>query len=190
MNDSQLKDLITSLEATRASQDCWLLFWTSLVVLGVILEVGFVVHEFWHERTHWRQGAASGPARPSWTKFILEVLAAALVAVGVAGELYVGAQSGRVETKIREANDNRATLLQQEAGQAKASAESASAAANQAKVAADGVAKTADAAERKMKGLSEQADFLRDQIQEDEFFRYPRKVQHTEVLIEDLARYK
>jgi hypothetical protein len=56
---------------------------------------------------------------------ILGLLGAGLVAVGVAGELYIDVQAGKLETQIRKANEDRFLLLSKEAGDAASSAKTA-----------------------------------------------------------------
>jgi hypothetical protein len=70
--------------------------------------------------------------RPSASLLILALLGTALIVTGVAGELYVDVQAGKIETRIREANDKLLGLIIQESGDAKTSAVGAASAASQA----------------------------------------------------------
>jgi hypothetical protein len=125
MNESILKALIEGLEKSRASLDYWLMFWTWLVVIGVLLEVIFVILDHFDALEDWRQGKLNPPFSPSkpkvWRLFI-ELFGAGLVALGVAGELAIDARIGGIERQIKEANGNRVLILQREAGEAKQSA--------------------------------------------------------------------
>jgi hypothetical protein len=132
MDESALKTLLDSLENSRSSLGSWLDFWTFLVVLGVIIEVAFVVWEYVEKLRDFKRGEVHPPEKPSKVRFVLELLGAAFVAIGVAGELYIDAKIGTVETEIRSANDRRASLLSKEAGAAKTSAEDAASAASRA----------------------------------------------------------
>lgn len=90
---------------SRSSLHGWLHFWTFLVVVGVALEEFFVVKEYAAELRDFRRGIVHPPEKPSILLFRLGLLGAGLVAIGVAGELYVDVQAGKVETEIREANE-------------------------------------------------------------------------------------
>jgi hypothetical protein len=132
MDNSALKTLLDNLDSCRSSLDGWLDFWTFLVVIGVALEVIFVVceyrkelHEFRQGTNNFRLGIAYPPEKPSLMLFVLGMLGAGLVAGGVSGELYVNVQAGKVETEIRKVNEQRFSLLSKEAGDAAASAKTA-----------------------------------------------------------------
>ena len=101
MNESALKLLIDGLEQSRAVLDSRLLFWTWLVVIGVALELIFVIWAYIDERRPWHIAQTRGivplPERPSRLKLICELIGIVFVVAGVAGELYVDKQSGRIE---------------------------------------------------------------------------------------------
>jgi hypothetical protein len=120
--------------------------WTWLVVIGVIADVWFVVHAYTEALNEWRRGIIRPPDRPSRRWFVLELFAVALVAVGVAGELFVDSKVGGIETQIRSANDHRVLLLQREAGDAEASASGAAASAQTAREHSDAANISASAA--------------------------------------------
>jgi len=136
MDESALKILLDNLEMSRSSLHGWLLFWTFLVVLGVALELVFVVKEYIDQSHDFRRGIIHSPEKPSTMLFVSGLLGAGLVAIGVAGELYIDVQAGKVETEIRKANELRAALLSKEASDAKTSAEGAAKAASEAKASA------------------------------------------------------
>ena len=137
MDESALKTLLDNLEISRASLHGWLHFWTFLVVVGVALEVVFVVWEYVRELHDFRRGEVHPPERPSLFLLVLGLLGAGLVAVGVAGELYIDVKASKVETDIRNANELRVSLLSKEAGDAKDSAQTARDAAKEAKSQSD-----------------------------------------------------
>lgn len=145
MDESALKILLANLDKSQSSLHGWLYFWTFLVGAGVALEVFFVVWEYVEQLHDFRRGFVHPPERPNTLLFVLGLLGAGLVAVGVAGELYVDVQADKVETEIRNANDLRISLLTKEAGDAKVSAEAAALAASRAATSADTVQKQADA---------------------------------------------
>src|SRR5271166_1013692 len=125
MDESTLKVLISNLERSRATLDSWLFVFTLFVVVGVVLEVVFVIWEYRDELHDWRRGIVHPPEKPSVALLIFGLLGAGLVAIGVTGELYIGAKIGAKETSIREANDQRASLLSKLAGDAAKSAKTA-----------------------------------------------------------------
>jgi len=164
MGESALKTLLDSLEISRSSLDHWLNFWTFLVVVGVVLEVAFVVWEYLEALGEFKRGEMHPPERPKRTKFVLELLGAAFVAIGVAGELYVEAKAGDVETQIRRANDSRVALLSKETGDAKTSAEGAASASARAQRSADEASLAAGNAQKVAGSVTRKADALDRQL--------------------------
>src|SRR5215467_9563353 len=97
-----LRKLLDSLDACRSS-----LHWRQdvcafLVVVGVVSETAFVIWEYLSERRDFRRGSIHSPERPSRLKFGLEMIDVALVAFGVAGELYFAAKIDTLETRLRD----------------------------------------------------------------------------------------
>lgn len=125
MDESALKILLDNLDRSQSSLHHWLHFWTFLVVVGVVMEVVFVVWEYAEDLYEFRRGIVRPPEKPSILLLILGLLGAGLVAVGVAGELYIDVQAGKLETQIRKANEDRFLLLSKEAGDAASSAKTA-----------------------------------------------------------------
>jgi hypothetical protein len=164
MDESALKTLLDNLDMSRSSLDHWLNFWTFLVVVGVVLEVAFVVWEYVKELCGFKRGEILPPGKPSKVLFVLELLGAAFVAIGVAGELYVGAQIGRVETEIRKANDLRAALLSKESGDAKDSAKGAADASSRAQGSANAASLAAGKAKTEADDVESQAKDLGQQL--------------------------
>jgi hypothetical protein len=157
MDESALKTLLDNLDRSQSSLHHWLHFWTFLVVVGVVLEVVFVVWEYAEDLHDFRRGIVQPPEKPSLLLLVLGLLGAGLVAVGVAGELYIDVQAGKVETDIRNANELRISLLTKEADDAKTSALGAASAADRAKASADAAGTAADRAVRKAREAEEYA---------------------------------
>jgi hypothetical protein len=192
MDESTLKILLDNLEMSHSSLHGWLDFWTFLVVIGVALEVVFTIWDYRELLHDFRRGVIHSPEKPRVLLHVLGLLGAGLVAVGVAGELYVDVQAGKVETEIRSANELRVSLLIKEAGDAKQSATEAEEAAKRAKEAsaeaikkaeavngiaesanrvasaaqlqASGVKQTVDVVDKQVMTLRNQADEIRDEI--------------------------
>ena len=97
MDESALKVLISNLEGSRATLDSWLFVFTLLVVVGVVLEVVFVIWEYRDELHDWRRGIIHPPEKPSIALLVFGLFGAGLVAIGVTGELYIGAKIGAKE---------------------------------------------------------------------------------------------
>ncbi|MGD0908064.1 MAG: hypothetical protein ABSA96_10815 [Candidatus Acidiferrales bacterium] len=163
MDESALRTLLDSLEASRSALSGWLECWTFLVVAGVALEVVFVVWEYVEDLHDFGSGIVHPPERPSRLLFALGLLGAALVAIGVSGELYAESKIETVETRTRKANDELFLLLSKEAGEAAASAKTAH-------DEADAVGKKADALDVRLGSASRE---LGD-IETDTFAISPR----------------
>jgi hypothetical protein len=156
MDEASLKILISNLESSRASLDSWLFVFTLLVVVGVALEVAFVIWEHLDALHDWRRGIVHPPEKPSVALLVFGLFGAGLVAIGVGGELYIGAKIGAKETSIREANDSRASLLSKLAGDAAQSAKTAHDEADSVKGIAD--AARADAKDALAKSQAAQSE--------------------------------
>jgi hypothetical protein len=137
MDESALRSALASLDDCNSSLHWWLGFWTLLVVIGVVLEVFFVVWEYWEELHDFRRGIIHAPERPNIALFIFGLFGAGLVAAGVAGELWEESRIATVETCIRKGNDALFLLLSKEAGDAETSAKGAARAASEASASAD-----------------------------------------------------
>jgi hypothetical protein len=153
MDESALKALIDALQASRDSLDLWLNLSSALVVIGVMLEIVFVVREYREELQDWRRGIVRPPGRPSRRWLVTELIGVALVSVGVAGEFFIDVKAGALETQIRKANEDLVLLLEQKANDAEASAEGAASAAATAK-------RSADEAQNRVGSVARQADDL------------------------------
>jgi hypothetical protein len=164
MDELAFRTLINNLETSRSSLHGLLHFFTWLVVVGLAFDLFVIIKEFrddWGEFTCGQIHPYENhlPKRPNVSLLILALLGTALIVIGVAGELYVDVQAGKIETQIRGANDNLLGLIIQEAGDAKASADSAASAASMA-------GKEADKAQKKAGIVAKQADELRKRTSE------------------------
>jgi len=137
MDELALRTLLNNLEASRSSLHVLLHIFNWFVVFGLGFDLFVIIKEF---RDDWKEFIYGEihpyenhlPKRPSLSLLILALLGTALIVIGVAGELSVDVQTGKIETQIREANDNLLGLIIQEAGDAKTSAEGAANAASRA----------------------------------------------------------
>lgn len=118
MDESALRALIANLDASGSLLHWWLNVSTFFVVVGVVLELVFVVVEYREELHQFKRGVIRPPDRPSRLLFVSGLLGAVLVALGVSGELYAGAKIEQLETRIRKANDDLYLILSKEAGDA------------------------------------------------------------------------
>jgi hypothetical protein len=136
MDEFALRTLLKNLEVSRSSLHGLLHVFTGVVVVGLVFDLFVVIKEFRDDWGEFRYGQIHPyeshlPKRPNASLVILALLGTALIVIGVAGELYVDVQAGKIETQIREANDNLLGLIIQEAGDAKTSAVGAASAASQ-----------------------------------------------------------
>jgi hypothetical protein len=102
-------------------------------VVGVVAEVVFVIWEYLEDLRDFKRGIVRPPDKPSWLLFALGFFGAALVSLGVGGELYAESKIATLETCIRKGNDALSLLLSKEAGDAMASAQGAAASAASAR---------------------------------------------------------
>lgn len=124
-DESALRRALASFDDFGSTLHWWLGFWTFLVALGVVLEVVFVVWEYWEEMHDFRRGVIHAPEIPNTALFVLGLLGAGLVAAGVSGELWEESQIAKQETCIRKGNDALFLLLSKEASDAATSARTA-----------------------------------------------------------------
>ena len=122
MDESTLKALINSLEASRGSLDFWLNLSSALVVVGVVLEIVFVIREYNEELHDWRRGIIWPPGRPSRRWLVIELIGVLFVSLGVAGEFFIDVKAGALETQLRKANGDLVLLLEQKASDAESKA--------------------------------------------------------------------
>jgi hypothetical protein len=124
-DESALRRSLASLDVCSSSLHWWLGLWTFLVAAGVALEIIFVVWEYIEDLHDCKRSLIRPPVRPNLLLFILGLLGAGLVTVGVAGELNVESKIATVETCIRNGNNELSLLLSKEAGDAATSAKTA-----------------------------------------------------------------
>jgi hypothetical protein len=142
MDESALRILLSTLDASRSSWHGLLHVFTWFVIVGLGFDLFVIIKEFRDDWKDFRYGQVHPyeihlPKRPSVWLLILGLVGTALIVIGVAGELHVDVKVAKVETDIRAANDALLGLIIQEAGTAKSSAEGAAEAASGAKESAD-----------------------------------------------------
>jgi hypothetical protein len=125
MEESALRSALASLDDCNSSLHWWLGFWTVWVVVGVALELVFVVWEYIDELHDFRRGIVHPPDRPNGLLFVLGFFATGLVVLGVGGELHAESKIATLETCVRRGNDELFLLLSKEAGGAAKSAKTA-----------------------------------------------------------------
>jgi hypothetical protein len=169
MSELALRTLLNNLEACRSSLHGRLHVFTFLVVVGLGFDLFVILKEFWDDLQEFRYGQANPtethlPKKPSVALLVLALVGTVLIVFGVAGELYVDVQAGKIETQIREANDTLLGLIIQEAGTAKSSAEGAANAAGRAKDASDDAISKAANAQLIANSTREEAERLKDEL--------------------------
>jgi hypothetical protein len=120
MDASALESAIKALEIRSDSLDSWLTFWIILVVVGVVVEVGVVIKEYFHARSEYRRGSIRSPDKPSPWDLYWGLLGGVLVAIGVAGELGIDFKSAVVRNALRDDNGKLVGLLNLEAANLRA----------------------------------------------------------------------
>lgn len=164
MDESALRRALDSLDDCTSSLHGWLRFWTLLVVVGVALEIVFVVWEYLEEWQDRKTCLLVPPVKPHLPLFLLGFLGAGLVTAGVAGELNVESKIATVETCIRKGNNQLSLLLSEEAGDAKTSAQKAADAAQLAEDRSGKAVESASTALSLAKGARKEADSFKGDI--------------------------
>jgi hypothetical protein len=154
---SDLKTIQAGLEGQLEVLARWLVFWTGLVVLGLMMEYG-------PEFTKWKPRNLKKPRSFMWVK-IWVIMGGVLVVGGVAGELNVESRSSRVETTLRDTSGQIETLLTTEAGDAMHNAELASAASSRAENSAKEAGVAAGKAQDKAGAVAKRANELNRELQ-------------------------
>jgi hypothetical protein len=113
--ESALRSSLANISDCGSALHASLRHWTWLVIIGVALEVAFVIWEYCEGLHDFNRGIVHAPERPNTLLFVLGLLGAALVASGVTGEVLTEAQIETVETCIRQGNDSLSLLLSQKA---------------------------------------------------------------------------
>lgn len=115
---SILESEILNLEHQSDALRFWLWFSTAIVVFGIFLELIVLIKEHREKIRDWKRATIRTPEKPSLWFFVFEVAATLLVFAGVAGELAVGVRSEDINTKLRDKNGKRFSLVQQKADSA------------------------------------------------------------------------
>jgi hypothetical protein len=98
-------------------------FLDSLVVVGVALELFVLIVEYVHEWKDFKRRVIHSPDKPSIALFILGILAAALVFLGVAGEFSVHTKAGKLEADMRDTSRRLVSIADRDAAEAARQAE-------------------------------------------------------------------
>lgn len=135
MNDAVLKSILYALTAGRVFFESALTFWTWLVVIGVGLELVFIVWTNHEERGEWFRALATAvnpmPSRPSTLKLFCELFSVLLVVIGIVGELRVETILGAINAAIADVNGQVVLRLQSQAASAATSAKRAQSSADE-----------------------------------------------------------
>jgi hypothetical protein len=115
---SVLEKSISSLESSVDSLDFWLWLSTAAVVIGVALELYFVIEKYRSDRKAWWRASIRSPEKPSAGIFISELTSIALVVLGVAGELVVGVVSANKNAELRNKTGVLVALIREKASNA------------------------------------------------------------------------
>ncbi|MGA3088634.1 MAG: hypothetical protein ABSD75_08485 [Terriglobales bacterium] len=102
---SALDSAAKSLEISSACWEPWVWVFSALVVVGVVMELWLVRHD-WREESEifaiWHfVGVIRSPSRPYRIKLLVEVLSIVFIAIGVAGELGIGVKISLINGAIR-----------------------------------------------------------------------------------------
>lgn len=122
MDVSSLARDLANLENSWSSLDWWLNFWTIIVVVGVGVELLVIITEYAQGWQDFKRGTIHSPDKPSILIFGLGFLGAALVAIGVAGELRIHVKAGKIEADMRDKTRQLVALVEGEAANANAEA--------------------------------------------------------------------
>jgi hypothetical protein len=118
MDPFTLANKIASLEVDATATDVWLNVSTCAVVVGVVFELLVLVTEYRRELKDFKRGVIHSPEKPTLRRYFVEGFGAALVALGVAGELFFHLKAGRIETRLRNTNHQLVATIQGEASNA------------------------------------------------------------------------
>src|SRR6185295_17402509 len=126
MDSSALESEISRLDARSKSLEHWLSFWIWLVVIGLVLEIGMVLVNYFNPLVPWPK-----------LKLFLDLMGPVLIAAGVAGELGIHFKAGNVNSDLQGFRNQVSDILKTVAAQAldrATKAEQAAAEANLARV--------------------------------------------------------
>lgn len=181
MDESALRTLLNSFEASRSSLHGLLHVFTWFVVVGLGFDLFVIVKEFRDDWKEFRYGQIHPydihlPKRPGISSVVLGLLGTALIVFGVAGELYVDVKAGKIETQIRKANDNLLSLIILEAGDAAQSAKTARG--------------NAEAVEKEAATLMTELGKAQGKLRQLQVFALARHIGDIDALIEALKPFK
>ena len=118
MDASSLARDLDNLEKSWSGLDWWLDFWTFLVVVGVAVELLVIIIEFVHDWKDFRRRIIHSPDKPSIFRFAFGFIGAALVAIGVAGELHIHVHAGKTESDMRSKSRELVAIIEKDAQEA------------------------------------------------------------------------
>lgn len=102
---SALEREIKALEISSTAWEPWVWVFSALVVVGVVMELWVVRHDWreeWETFAIWYFiGATRSLSRPDGLKLWVEVISVVLIAMGVAGELGIGVEISHINGAIR-----------------------------------------------------------------------------------------
>jgi len=102
---SALESAVKALEISSACWEPWVWVFSALVVVGVMMELWVIRHDWreeWETFAIWHfMSATRSPSRPSRLKLWVEVLSVVFIAIGVAGELGIGVKISLINGAIR-----------------------------------------------------------------------------------------
>jgi len=101
---SALTSTVSALEKSSEGIEAWLPVCTGIVVIGVAGEIWILCVEHREALAAWRRAAISSPDKPSGRRFIVGLVSAIMVVVGVAGEFGVGIGIARINSSLRDKN--------------------------------------------------------------------------------------
>lgn len=166
-----LESRISGVERYVDSLEKWLWISSLAVIVGVALEVYFVIHEYKEDRETWLKGIVRPPDKPSTRVLCGEIASIVLVVLGIAGELGVGILSSNANANLRTLNNSRLDLVRQQAieattqaGDAKRSAKESARAASSAVSSARAAKQEAEGSMQLARGARQEADSFEKRI--------------------------
>jgi hypothetical protein len=76
-------------------------WFTALVALGVAMELWIIWHDRRDDMAAWRRGVIRPPDRPSFKKFIVEIVSVLFITGGIVGELWAGVKITSINGQLR-----------------------------------------------------------------------------------------
>jgi hypothetical protein len=115
---SILESDISGIERSVDGLETWLWISSIAVIVGVALEVYFVIHSYKEDLEAWSRGIIRPPDKPQLRILLFEIASIILVVLGITGELGVGVLTSNENARLRTKNTERVQLIRQKAGAA------------------------------------------------------------------------